>query len=112
MPAAVMNRGALTSTANDGESPAPPPAAATSSEPRRHTYVFDLKADQDVYWCAADIGWVTGHSYIVYDPALPFMSSDHCCKGLDFDKKESFIEHSTQKTFQSDSLHNNMITFF
>ena len=33
-----------------------------------HKYVFDLKPDQDVYWCAADIGWVTGHSYIVYGP--------------------------------------------
>ncbi|MGH8931592.1 MAG: acetate--CoA ligase [Egibacteraceae bacterium] len=33
-----------------------------------HRLVFDLKADQDVYWCAADIGWVTGHSYIVYGP--------------------------------------------
>ncbi len=30
--------------------------------------VFDLKPDHDVYWCAADIGWVTGHSYIVYGP--------------------------------------------
>ncbi len=33
-----------------------------------HSYVFDLKPDTDVYWCAADIGWVTGHSYIVYGP--------------------------------------------
>ncbi len=33
-----------------------------------HNIVFDLKADSDVYWCAADIGWVTGHSYIVYGP--------------------------------------------
>ncbi|MCU1377146.1 MAG: acsA [Acidimicrobiales bacterium] len=33
-----------------------------------HKYVFDLQADTDVYWCAADIGWVTGHSYIVYGP--------------------------------------------
>jgi acetyl-CoA synthetase len=32
-----------------------------------HDYVFDLK-DDDVYWCTADIGWVTGHSYIVYGP--------------------------------------------
>ncbi len=31
-------------------------------------YVFDLHADDDVYWCTADIGWVTGHSYIVYGP--------------------------------------------
>jgi len=30
--------------------------------------VFDVKPDTDVYWCAADIGWVTGHSYIVYGP--------------------------------------------
>ena len=33
-----------------------------------HHYVFDLKPDTDVYWCAADIGWITGHSYIVYGP--------------------------------------------
>jgi acetyl-CoA synthetase len=33
-----------------------------------HRYVFDLKPDRDVYWCAADIGWITGHSYIVYGP--------------------------------------------
>ena len=33
-----------------------------------HKYVFDLHPEKDVYWCAADIGWVTGHSYIVYGP--------------------------------------------
>ena len=33
-----------------------------------HRYVFDLKPESDVYWCAADVGWVTGHSYIVYGP--------------------------------------------
>ncbi len=33
-----------------------------------HKYVFDLQPETDVYWCAADIGWVTGHSYIVYGP--------------------------------------------
>jgi acetyl-CoA synthetase len=32
-----------------------------------HRWVFDIK-DDDVYWCAADVGWVTGHSYIVYGP--------------------------------------------
>ena len=32
-----------------------------------HEAIFDVKPD-DVYWCAADIGWVTGHSYIVYGP--------------------------------------------
>jgi len=33
-----------------------------------HRYVFDLKPESDVWWCAADVGWVTGHSYIVYGP--------------------------------------------
>jgi acetyl-CoA synthetase len=33
-----------------------------------HKYVFDLQPETDVYWCTADIGWVTGHSYIVYGP--------------------------------------------
>jgi acetyl-CoA synthetase len=33
-----------------------------------HNAVFDLKPETDVYWCTADIGWVTGHSYIVYGP--------------------------------------------
>jgi acetyl-CoA synthetase len=32
--------------------------------------VFDLKPDEDVYWCSADVGWVTGHSYIVYGPLM------------------------------------------
>jgi acetyl-CoA synthetase len=33
-----------------------------------HRYVFDIHPETDVYWCAADVGWVTGHSYIVYGP--------------------------------------------
>jgi acetyl-CoA synthetase len=33
-----------------------------------HRLVFDLKPEEDVYWCSADVGWVTGHSYIVYGP--------------------------------------------
>jgi acetyl-CoA synthetase len=33
-----------------------------------HRLIFDLHPDTDVYWCAADVGWVTGHSYIVYGP--------------------------------------------
>ncbi len=32
-----------------------------------HKYIFDIK-DDDIYWCSADVGWVTGHSYIVYGP--------------------------------------------
>jgi acetyl-CoA synthetase len=33
-----------------------------------HRYVFDLHPESDIYWCTADVGWVTGHSYIVYGP--------------------------------------------
>jgi acetyl-CoA synthetase len=35
-----------------------------------HKNVFDLKPDEDVWWCSADVGWVTGHSYIVYGPLM------------------------------------------
>jgi acetyl-CoA synthetase len=35
-----------------------------------HKYVFDLKPESDVYFCSADVGWVTGHSYIVYGPLM------------------------------------------
>ena len=33
-----------------------------------HRAIFDIKPETDVFWCAADVGWVTGHSYIVYGP--------------------------------------------
>jgi acetyl-CoA synthetase len=33
-----------------------------------HRYIFDLHPETDVWWCAADVGWVTGHSYIIYGP--------------------------------------------
>ncbi len=33
-----------------------------------HRWIFDIREQDDVYWCAADVGWVTGHSYIVYGP--------------------------------------------
>ena len=35
-----------------------------------HRIVFDIKPEKDIYWCTADIGWVTGHSYIVYGPLI------------------------------------------
>jgi acetyl-CoA synthetase len=35
-----------------------------------HRYVFDLRPEEDVFWCSADVGWVTGHSYIVYGPLM------------------------------------------
>ena len=44
-----------------------PPAAISPAAYATCKWVFDLK-DDDVYWCTADIGWVTGHSYVVYGP--------------------------------------------
>jgi len=35
-----------------------------------HKYVFDLRPETDVFWCSADVGWITGHSYIVYAPLI------------------------------------------
>ena len=35
-----------------------------------HKMVFDIKPESDVYWCTADIGWITGHSYVVYGPMI------------------------------------------
>jgi len=35
-----------------------------------HKHLFDLKPEEDVFWCSADVGWVTGHSYIVYGPLM------------------------------------------
>jgi len=54
-----------------------------------HRHVFDLRPESDVYWCAADVGWVTGHSYIVYGPLSNGATSvmwegapDHPHKGI------------------------------
>src|SRR3954447_11324286 len=38
-------------------------------------HVFDLKPEEDVFWCSADVGWVTGHSYIVYGPLMNGVTS-------------------------------------
>lgn len=35
-----------------------------------HKMVFDLKPESDIYWCTADVGWITGHSYVVYGPLI------------------------------------------
>jgi len=52
--------------------------------------VFDLKEESDVYWCTADIGWVTGHSYIVYGP-LALAATGILFEGTpDFPDKDRF----------------------
>ena len=51
-------------------------------------YVFDLKPDEDVYWCSADVGWITGHSYIVYGPLLNGATSVMWEGGPDYPDKD------------------------
>jgi acetyl-CoA synthetase len=55
-----------------------------------HRLVFDIKPDTDVYWCAADIGWVTGHSYIVYGPLANRTTSVMYEGAPDFPGKDRF----------------------
>ena len=55
-----------------------------------HKYVFDLHPDTDVYWCTADCGWVTGHSYIVYGPLANRATSVMYEGTPDFPDKDRF----------------------
>jgi acetyl-CoA synthetase len=55
-----------------------------------HKYVFDLQPDTDIYWCTADIGWVTGHSYIVYGPLANRATSVMYEGTPDFPDKDRF----------------------
>jgi acetyl-CoA synthetase len=57
-----------------------------------HKYVFDLKPDKDVFWCSADVGWVTGHSYIVYGPLLNGATSVMWEGGPDYPEKDIWWE--------------------
>ena len=57
-----------------------------------HRLVFDLKPDEDVYWCGADVGWVTGHSYIVYGPLLNGATSVMWEGGPDYPDKDVWWE--------------------
>jgi acetyl-CoA synthetase len=53
-----------------------------------HRFVFDIHPETDVYWCAADVGWVTGHSYIVYGPLANGTTSIMYEGAPDFPDKE------------------------
>jgi acetyl-CoA synthetase len=57
-----------------------------------HKLVFDLKPDEDVYWCGADVGWVTGHSYIVYGPLLNGATSVMWEGGPDYPDRDIWWE--------------------
>ena len=61
-----------------------------------HKYVFDLHPDRDVFWCTADCGWVTGHSYIVYGPLANGATSVMYEGTPDYPDKDRFwaiVEH-------------------
>jgi acetyl-CoA synthetase len=57
-----------------------------------HSLVFDLKPATDVYWCTADIGWVTGHSYVVYGPLANAATSVIYEGTPDYPDKDRFWE--------------------
>ena len=57
-----------------------------------HRYIFDLHADTDVYWCMADIGWVTGHSYIVYGPLANATTGIIYEGAIDFPDKDRWAQ--------------------
>ena len=55
-------------------------------------WVFDLK-DEDTYWCTADIGWVTGHSYIVYGPLQNGATSSDVRRRAEFSRARPLLDH-------------------
>ena len=57
-----------------------------------HRYIFDLHPDTDVYWCMADIGWVTGHSYIVYGPLANATTGVIYEGAIDFPDKDRWAQ--------------------
>jgi acetyl-CoA synthetase len=57
-----------------------------------HRYIFDIHAETDVYWCMADIGWVTGHSYIVYGPLANATTGIIYEGAIDFPDKDRWAQ--------------------
>jgi acetyl-CoA synthetase len=57
-----------------------------------HKNVFDLRPESDVFWCSADVGWITGHSYIVYGPLLNGATSVMWEGGPDYPDKDIWWE--------------------
>ena len=57
-----------------------------------HRYIFDIHAETDVYWCMADIGWVTGHSYIVYGPLANATTGVIYEGAIDFPDKDRWAQ--------------------
>ena len=57
-----------------------------------HRSIFDIHADTDVYWCMADIGWVTGHSYIVYGPLANATTGIIYEGAIDFPDKDRWAQ--------------------
>ena len=69
-----------------------------------HRYIFDLHPETDVYWCMADIGWVTGHSYIVYGPLANATTGIIYEGAIDFPDKDRWAQIAA-KYRRHDPLH-------
>ena len=76
-------------------------AATSSAVASTHALIFDLKPEEDVYWCAADIGWITGHSYIVYGPLTNGATSVLYEGTPDFPDKDRWWESSSATASRS-----------
>ncbi len=57
-----------------------------------HRYIFDIHPETDIYWCMADIGWVTGHSYIVYGPLANATTGIIYEGAIDFPEKDRWAQ--------------------
>ena len=62
-----------------------------------HEVTFDYH-DGDVYWCTADVGWVTGHSYIVYGPARQWCDHVDVRRGANLSRRQPFSGKSVKNT--------------
>ena len=78
--------------------------ATCSASSLTHKWVFDLKED-DIYWCTADVGWVTGHSYIVYGPLANGATTRHVRRGPEPPAARTASGRSSRSTSVNDLLH-------
>ena len=60
-------------------------------------WVFDLR-DEDVFWCTADVGWVTGHSYVAYGPLARGATVRHVRGRADLSRRRALLEDLSRRT--------------
>ena len=82
-----------------------PQLASLAGVSATHRYIFDLHPDTDVYWCMADIGWVTGHSYIVYGPLSNATTGIIYEGAIDFPDKDRWAQIAESAQARANLLH-------